>query len=192
MSATLEKMLGVAGRSGKKKIYVTHLTVRQSISILIIKLILIDVMTATVFFVSHSILFSTEISSNLGISPDYYNTVIFLMLAFGKIALTIYLVLSWLNEYYEITADSVIYYRGVLFRRIKKDDLVLIRQARVNYGLIGRLFNFGTIILLDIRLIPEIVLYQIHNPLKYLHIFEDLIPDLEEEKKFFKEKSLEK
>lgn len=188
----LEKALGLAKRSNAPGIMVTHLTVRQSITILILKLILIDIITAIVFLISHSILFNTQISSDLNINQTVYNTAIFLFLIFAKIFLTIYLVFEWLNEYYEIKPNAIIYKRGIIFRKVKKHDLVLIRAAKVERGLFARLLNYGSINLYDIRLNQEMKLYLIHNPIKYLHILESIIPDLEEEKQFFaREKVLE-
>lgn len=191
MAATLEKMLGIAKSGGATKIYVSHLTVRQSISILILKLILIDIITAVIFLVFHSILFNTNIASNLDSSPTFYNTIIFLLLVLGKISLTAYLVTEWLNEYYEIKPDAIIHRRGLFFRHSNRQDLVLIRQARLAYGFFGKILNYGTISLFDIRLNKQIELYQIHNPIKYLHILEEIIPDLEEEKQFFRGKNVE-
>lgn len=192
MSATLEKSLGLAKTQTGNKIYVTHLTVRQSITILVIKLILVDLVTAVIFLFFHSMLFNTNIPENLGISQNYYNTVIFLILVFGKILLTLFLTLEWINEYYEIIPDAVIHKRGIIFRKIKKQDLVLIRLIKIEHGLLGRILNYGTISLYDIRLHKEIKLYLIHNPLKYITIFKEIIPDLEEEKSFFlREKRLE-
>ena len=189
---TEEKVLGLAKKDNSQKIYVTHLTVRQSITILILKLILIDIITAALFLVSHSILFNTNISDSFNVNQTTYNTVIFLTLIFGKISLTIYLVFEWLNEYYEIKPEEIIHKRGIIFRKVKRHDLVLIRAAKVERGLIARLLNYGTINLYDIRLKKDIRLYLIHNPLKYLHILENIIPDLEEEKQFFaREKVLE-
>ncbi len=189
--STQEKVLGIAKNGGNKKIYVTHLTVRQSISLLIIKLILIDIITAIIFLVSHSILFNTDISSSINISPTSYNTIVFLILVIGKILLTCYLVLQWLNEYYEITPDAITHKKGLLFRKVKRHDLALIRSVKVEHGLIARLLNYGNISLYDVRLNKDIELYLIHNPIKYLHILEEIIPNLEEEKQFFREKVLE-
>lgn len=189
---TEKKVLGLAKKGSDQGIFVSHLTVRQSITILISKLILIDVITAVIFLVSHSILFSTNVNESLNINQNAYNVGIFLILIFAKIALTIYLVLEWLNEYYEIKPDEIIHKKGVIFRKVKRHDLALIRAAKVERGLIARLLNYGTINLYDIRLNKDIGLYLIHNPLKYLLTLESIIPDLEEEKHFFaREKVLE-
>lgn len=180
---TFAKALGIAQEGEEKKIYVTHLTIRESITILIFKIILIDILAAVVFLVSFPIMQNQGLAENLN--------AVFIVLVVLKILFTVYLVLSWVNEYYEITPTFIYYKRGILFRSVKKQDLVLIRVLKIKHGLLGRIFNFGTIELKDIRLNTEITLFMIHNPLKYLKILEELIPDLEEERKFFREKSLE-
>lgn len=186
-----EKILGIVKKGDNKKIFVTHLTVRQSISLLIIKLILIDIIAAVIFFGFFSALFNTNISNVLNINPNTYNTVMFLTLVLGKISLTIYAVIEWLNEYYEITPNFITHKQGIIFRQVTKHDIPYIRSVKINHSLLGSLLNYGTISLIDIRRKKDIKLYLIHNPLKYLHILEDLIPDIEEEKEFFRKKDLE-
>lgn len=188
---TLIKALGITQIGDRKKIYVSHLTVRESISILILKIILLDIITAALFMFSHSFFFNTDISQNLGVNVVIYNNTVFSILVILKISMTIYLVFAWLNEFYEITPEYILYKKGIFFRRVKKHDIALIRSLKVKHGIIGRLLNFGTISLLDIRLNTDINLYMIHNPLKYLRILEELIPDLEEDRKFFREEALE-
>lgn len=189
---TEERILGLGKKSREQGIYVTHLTVRQSITILVLKIVLIDVISAAIFLVFHSILFNTDITSNLNMSQTFYNTVVFLFLVFCKISLTLYLVLKWLNEFYEVKPNEIIHKSGIIFRKVKRHDLALIRSAKIKRGLVARLLNYGSIELYDIRLERDIELYLIHNPIKYLHILEQVIPDLEEEKQFFaREKVLE-
>ena len=190
--STYRKALGIVKKGDIKGIFVSHLTVMQSITILVFKLILIDIITAAIFLVFHSILFSTDVSKGLNIDPNVYNTLVFLVLIAGKIILTVFLVFEWLNEYYEIKPNEIIYRRGILFRRVTKQDLALVRALKVERGFLATFLNYGTINLYDIRLNRDIRLYMIHNPLKYLRILESIIPDLEEEKQFFaRERALE-
>lgn len=189
---TQVKALGLATKSDEKGIYVSHLTVRQSITILILKLILIDIITAALFLVFHSILFGTNAGESLNLNQNFYNSMVFVILVLCKITLTVYLTLEWLNEYYEIRLNEITHKRGIIFRKVKRQDTLLIRAAIIERGLFARLLNYGSIKLYDIRLNKEIELYLIHNPIKYLRILEKIIPDLEEEKKFFaREKVLE-
>lgn len=192
VNPTEAKVLGFGKKNQEGGIFVTHLTVRQSITILVLKIVTIDIVAAAIFLFSYSVIFNTVVSATLDLEPNSYNRVVFLVLVFLKISLTLYLVLRWLNEFYEIKPNEIIHKSGIIFRKVKRHDLALIRQAQIKRGLIARLLNYGTIDLYDIRLQKEIELYLIHNPIKYLHILETIIPDLEEEKQFFaREKVLE-
>lgn len=175
----------------KGKITVTHINVRQSISILILRLILIDILSATVLITFHSVLFNTQISNMLNINPNLSNTVLFVLLVIGKITLTVYLVLEWMNEYYEITPESIIHRKGVIFKSMEKRSLDKVRNVNLVRGLFAGLLNYGTIRLYDIRLNKYMDLYLVHNPIRYLHILENLLPNLEESKEFFVERGLQ-
>ena len=97
------------------------------------------------------------------------------------------MVLEWLNEYYEITPKNIIYKRGLIFREIDRFSLDKVRAVGVQQGIFGKLINSGTVTLYDVRLNKYIDLFQIHNPMKYLHVLEDLIPNLEERKTVLRE-----
>ena len=104
-----------------------------------------------------------------------------------KIGLTTFVVLEWLNEYYEITPKTVVHKRGVIFREIDRFSLDKVRAVSVQQGIFGKIINSGTLTLYDVRLNKYMDLFQIHNPMKYLHVFEDLIPNLEERKTVLRE-----
>lgn len=160
------------------KILVSHFNVRQSISILVLRLVLIDIISA-IFFLA---IFSSDISFILEEVLKSYKILAFLLLVVFKVGLTIFSVLQWLNEYWEITTEKVIHRRGVIYKTEQTFSLDRAREIKVEQGFLGELLNFGTIVLFDIRLNRNMNLYLIHNPRRYLKIFEGIIPDLEEEK----------
>ena len=102
-----------------------------------------------------------------------------------KIALTIYIVLAWLNEYYEVTNSLVRHKKGIFF--VKKEQLSLadIQSITLHQGVLGKILNFGTICLYDWKWGKHEYLYAIHNPTKYVEIFEDLLPEIDEERDIF-------
>lgn len=175
----------------KNKITVTHINVRQSISLLILRLILIDIISAVLFISFHSLLFNTGISRTLNLNPDFYYIILFLILIIAKISLTVYLVLEWLSEYYEITPEAIIHRKGFVFKNIDKRSLDKVRYINLIRGPVAGILNYGTLRLFDIRLNKYMDLYLIHNPIRYMHILEDLLPNLEEKKEFFIERGLE-
>lgn len=167
----------------REKILVSHINIRQSISVLVIKLIAIDAIAAS----GVAALYIADLS----LTFDFSSLPIFIFLVSLKIAVTTFVVLEWLNEYYEITPQAVIYKRGVIFKTIKRFALEKVRKIVVKQGVLGRMLNYGTLTLLDIRFIKYLDLYLIHNPMRYCRILEELIPNLEEEKEILREHIVE-
>jgi hypothetical protein len=108
-----------------------------------------------------------------------------------KTMLTLFVVLDWLNEYYEITPTTLSHRRGLIWRKEQDYDLKHIRSVSVQQGIFGKLLNYGTITLYERELRKEIYVYLIHNPVKYLHVLRDLTASSNEEKDIIRESSLE-
>lgn len=162
-----------------KPITLTYLNIRQSISILIAKLVVIDLALAVVVIFLYYLLvngniFFKQLSSN---APLFL--IIFSLVGFIKIALTIYTVLLWLNEYYEITPEHIVHRRGIIFKKRIMYKLANVRQIGVEDSFLGEMFNFGTITFYELRLNKYIDMYLIHNPRRYAKVLKQMKPDLE-------------
>lgn len=170
-----------------RKIYVAHINIRQSIFFLMLKLIALDAIAAffaVLYFSSVSSDFLPEVINNLILS---YNLLFFLALVFLKTVLTVYVIMKWLNEYYEIWPNFIIHKRGFIFKNEERHPLSHIRSLKIEQGFLGRKFGFGTITVYDWYLERYTSLYLIHNPIKYYNIIGSLIPKTEEEKQVFQE-----
>lgn len=176
-------MVQVNNKTGK--MHVTHINVRQSIFLLVLKLILLDIMTAVLaifYFFLTSAEFASEILSG---RIQLYNVLFILALAFLKIIFVIIITLRWINERYEIWPDAVIHNCGLIFRRQEKHPFAQIRSAKIEQGFFGKIFGFGTISFYNWYLEMDTSLYMIHNPTKYFSIIEGLIPKTERERDIF-------
>lgn len=161
------------------KITLTHLNIRQSIVILLAKLILTDIIAAFVVIGFYFLLVQSE-----QFTPDASRSTVLFLSVFGtigifKIILSIYVVLQWLNEYYEITPNAVIHKRGVFVRKTEKYNLDKIRALSVENTVVGEMCNYATITLYDLRMNKYLDMYLIHNPERYARILRTLRPDLE-------------
>ena len=165
----------------QNNITVTHVNIRESISILLLKIITLDFMAAI-----FTILFFTVVSFNPSTSVNEkilsYNVLFFVILGALKIGFTVYVILLWLKEYYEITPHAVIHKKGLIYRDSQRYELEYVRTIKVYQGLFGKLLNFGTIELHDIRRNRRVEMYLIHNPNRYVRILENLIEDPHEER----------
>lgn len=167
------------------KICVTHINIRLSIFFLVFKLIILDVMAAILtilYFSSVTNRFLPDIINKAILS---YNLMYFLILIFLKVALTIYVVMRWITEYYEIWPNALMYWSGIFWRNEEKHPFSQIRSVKVEQGFFGRIFGFGTIYLYNWYLEKNTALYLIHNPMKYFRIIESLLPKSENDKEIF-------
>jgi len=170
----------------KKKITVTHVNIRLSISMLLLKLILIELFAGTVIILWQSVLaFSIRNVSTLH-SITLYGLPVLYFLVLIKTFITFFLIVQWLNEYYEISAEMIKYRRGIIFRRVDDYPIADIKFIEVQQGVLGRMLNFGTITLLNVRRVQYAQMYLIHNPMRYAEIIEELVPNLVERKRMLR------
>ena len=183
-----EDKTSVFVKGDKKKTFpVTHVNVRISIVFLITKLLILDIIatfTALLFFGALSLpLFSQETRMFI----FSYNIGYFLILAAIKIILTLYIVLQWINEYYEITPERIVYRRGIIWRKVDEYDFVHIRSLGIEQGLFGRVFNFGSLRVFDRGVYKYYYLNYLHNPLLYFDLLRQLLPEADIEKEVVRE-----
>ena len=171
-------------------IVVSHITIRQSISILLLKLILLEIIAAIVFIVFRTTFLSTQ-ATDMFPYLDIYTSRFFLFGVAIKTLLTIYISLRWINEYYEIFPNLVRHKRGLIWVKKEQFSLNDIQSVKVEQGLIGKIFNFGTLSLFDWKLKEYQYLYAIHNPMKYVKVVETLLPGIDEKKSIIREKIME-
>lgn len=187
---TQEKMISVDKSEEVHKIVVTHVTIRQSITFLLLKLIGIEVVAAACVILFHSLIITTNITAVAEtVTGDFslFNVWVFILLVLVKTIFVILVIIIWLNEYYEITPKEVIYRKGLLFKREERIMLEHLSTLELEQGLLGRVCNYGSIKVFNWAQEKSIILYLIHNPRKYHHILETLLPPTDMKKKVFKE-----
>lgn len=174
-------------KESKSAFEVTHVNIRTSIVFVILKLLVLDILasaTALVFFgVISSGYLSNQISFFLISNSAFY----FLILAAVKIVFTLYVVIQWLNEYYEITPQRIVYRRGIFWRKVDVYDYAHVRSLGIQQGVLGRIFNFGSLSIYDRGVYKYYYLSYIHNPQRYFKLLQNLCPDADMEKDVVRE-----
>lgn len=160
----------------QKTLAVSHVNIRLSISFLLLKLVFIEILAAAGVVIFFSIALSDFLTA-VGFELPFFSIPLYITLVVAKILLTGFVILQWLNEYYEISPEMVIHRKGILFRHEEKYPIKHVRILDVNQSLFGRMLNYGTITLQDPYKIEKISLYQIHNPVRYAAILEEQLPD---------------
>lgn len=188
---TKEKILTFDKEKKEGIITVTHITVRQSIFFLVLKLLFLEAVAASAIIVFHLFLTSTQSAIIGNNSVSFFNVPLFLILVVIKTGFMIYVIVQWLEEYYEITPKEVVHRKGFIMRKEEHYTLDHIGSIKIEQGLFGRIFNFGSLKLFDWALEEDVYIYLIHSPLKYNRILQTLIPEADIEKKVFREKLID-
>lgn len=168
-----------------------HVNVRQSIFLLLIKLVTVEVITAVVIIVFHSAMFAIKDLQNSAAPAIPFNIYIFLVLASLKMLLTGYIILEWYDEYYEISTTDVGHRKGFFFKRHETVKLEHLTSVKLEQGIIGKLFNYGTIRVHDWFQNRDYFLYQIHDPRKYERVLVHLMPTADHSRKTIREHVIE-
>ncbi len=160
-------------------IYLTHLNIRQSISILLAKLILIDVLGASLIIVAYFALIQGHALLGFDLTNIPSFLIIFGILGTLKVLTTSFIVLQWLNEYYEITPEAIIHKSGIVFKKEERYNMDNVRAISVSQNLLGELLNYGSITVYDNYMREYLTFYLIHNPVRYIHVLQALKPNIE-------------
>lgn len=164
-----------------------YVTVRQSIAFLLLRLIVIEILASLFVVVFNGFLVSSVTSDAVQPLLVRFNVPIYIFLVILKIILVIYVVLQWVNEYYRITPKEIIHKKGFIFKKEEKCKIYHVAEISLEQGLLGRIFNYGTIKAINWATDKTVYLYLIHNPVRYKNVLHRLIPEADEEKKVFRE-----
>lgn len=183
-----EKLAKVVG-IGKQEITVTHITIRQSIFFLILKLFSIEVIAAICLVGAIWILINSNAFgySNL----KFYIIPIFIFAVLSKTFFTFLTITQWLEEYYEITPTEIVHHNGFIFKKEERHKLIHMKSLSLEQGTFGKIFNYGTIRLNNWSLDKDIFLYLIHNPIKYHRILKNLLLEADTERQILREHVLD-
>lgn len=188
---TSEKVISISKKDGNENIVVTHVTIRQSIFILILKIVIVELIAAIAIIIFHSFITSVGVRDTIG-STNFFNIPLFIVLVIMKTSLTIYVIFLWIEEYYEITPKEITHRNGFIFKSVEGNSISHLGALEIEQDILGRFFNYGTLKLFNWALEREVTLYLIHNPMKYYAILQQLIPDADKEKHVLREHIIEK
>lgn len=164
-----------------------YVTVRQSIALLLLRLVVIEILASFVIVVFNGFLISSVTINAIQPLIVQFNVPIYISLVVFKIILVIYVVLQWVNEYYKITPKEIIHKKGFIFKKEEKYKIYHVAEISLEQGFFGKIFNCGTIKLFDWATDKTAYLYLIHNPVRYKNVLHKLIPEADEEKRVLRE-----
>ena len=149
---------------------------RQSHIVLIARLIGLDIVITILY-----VLFRTSITLlhllHVNITDFYGVSIIdiiyFIIITIAELTLGTYIILSWANEEWEIK-EGVIFHRvGILHMKEDAYSLKHIGSTTLNQGLLGKIFNYGTIKIFSPYLKRDYYLTNIPKPREIVKMLED-------------------
>lgn len=142
--------------------------VRTHIVIVIRKIIVTEIILAFLALLMNFFIFSSvdfTINANMVFYVGFFS-LIFNLLIF------LYLLLSWNNKYYIISAKGISSHSGVILRKTEQIDVPAIRSISVNQGFFGRIFSYGTLRLESPLLTKPFWLHDLPNPFRHSGLIE--------------------
>ncbi len=143
--------------------------VKTSIVVVIRKVVLAEIVLASIAFLFNFFVFS---GGNLVVktSSTFYIGSFFLVI---NLTIFICLFLGWNYRYYVISQDGISSNTGVVFRKTKSIDIPSIRSISINQGFFGRIFNYGTIVLESPVLSEKFYMHYLPTPFRHATLIEN-------------------
>lgn len=166
--------------NGEQEIKIKSIFVHKSISLLLVKILLLHLLVIGALFFMYLPFFymnSVPVSITEFVSIMFFT---FLLLIFAHMFLTLFLIVQWTHESYEIRPTEIIHRQGLLFKKVEHFTFMHLMSVEMKQGLWGQILNFGTIHMYDRYINADVYMFQIHNPKRYQLILSQLIPFVDE------------
>ncbi len=155
----------LANNQEQKELGSNKLIFRESISLIVIRLVLTEVIFGFIFVLSSLFIplispfvFGTELFS-------FYLILLFIGLCINIVILAS-IALRWVSEFSEVSKEGVTKHSGILQKSQKKYACNFVEAVTLEQSLLGALFNYGTIELYDPALKEQIYLLNVSSPKK--------------------------
>jgi uncharacterized membrane protein YdbT with pleckstrin-like domain len=151
---------------------VVPIIIRRSAIFLFTKLMALEIIAVGIFLALRLPLHLFEFSAQDNSSIFSVYTSLYIGISIVKIFLIIWIILLWMNEYYEIIPGTLIHKTGIFSTSKKTFSLSNIETNEVKQSLFGGIFHFGSIEIYNPLLKQEFFLVNIPFPQKYLIIIQ--------------------
>jgi uncharacterized membrane protein YdbT with pleckstrin-like domain len=153
---------------------------RQNIIFLIYRLFMIQMIfigSYAVFELPLILLLDSDTATQaLELQADYIGMLLLFVTSLIEMIAIIVTVLKWFNLYYEIRDEEIIERRGIISVKENTHSFRNFAAISITQGIIGRIFNFGTIRLYNPALEHSLTLNRISAPLRYKELLTAKLP----------------
>lgn len=162
------------GSTKKENIPTEKIKLRESLSLLGLRLIVTEIIFGLLFFLGVT-LFSllNPLLSFIQLSSVYLAAFLFLLIT--NIILVAYVVLKWYSEFAEVTKEDVMKHNGILYKKEEKFGLSFVEAVAFNQSLLGMMLNYGTIEIYDPSLKEKVYIVNVSDPKKHSKILENVL-----------------
>ena len=162
------------------------IVIRRSVALFAIRVILLELIFEVIYLTWRTLIHYLPFSLETVIALNGVSIIFFLLLVtvIQNIFL-IYIVLRWVNDYYEIGPDEIAHVTGTLSRTRKSYPYRDIQSITVHQGFMGRLFKYGEINLYIPTLGHDLHFKEVSNPSRFVELLKGADPSLETGKFIF-------
>lgn len=111
----------------------------------------------------------------MNMSVDRIKGGFFIAIQLVELFVIVYILLKWFYQYYEISHDGIVYKKGILFSSKKIYAFKNIESVKLKQGILGKLFNLGTISIYLPVLKKNLHMYFIPRPDECLSTLEKML-----------------
>lgn len=161
--------------------------IRRSTSLFVIKIIFLELFFEIIYLTWRVIIQILPVSIELVITLNSISLIIFLILVtFIQNAFLVYLALQWTNDYYEIGDKEVSHISGIISKTKKSYPYRDIQSIVVHQGFLGRLLNYGEVVIYIPTLTQDLHFRGIADPEKFANLIKSSHPMPKEGKYIFR------
>ncbi len=142
----------------------SELVVKRSIPVLVLKVIAFEVLLLALYTLVRLFLFWITNSFNFDVinSPLlFYKSIVFAVL---EIMLVVFLIVDWANNYYVIKKSELVFVNGVIVSSRRDYNIANLQSIYYTQTLLGRILNFGTIVIFSPALQRDLFMYEVPSP----------------------------
>lgn len=155
--------------------------IRESAFFLTVKLIILELFFGLIFLFFTTILDFFELGSHEAVT-NIVSQEGLLMIAIIclQIVLTVTLVLKWVYNYYELSAEKITHHYGIIFLSEKSLYFRDVQEIGAKQNLMGRIFKYGNIALVGSNAETLFSVNRVANPNKYIKSLQNLVATRQE------------
>jgi uncharacterized membrane protein YdbT with pleckstrin-like domain len=148
--------------------------IKRSVPLLGFKIILLEVIFEGLYFIVRGLVDFAE--DNLSINLSFLPSIAQLLILILQIAVLIYLLLKWANEYYILKEGEVVLVKGILQKQEKAYSFNNMQSVIVRQGLLSRLLRSGTVAVYIPTLGQELEFTDIPHPKEFAERIKKSLP----------------